>query len=234
MGFKQSFAILLAGHSLVALSPARAQSQVAQPVQSTPATRGVPAGGQVDGQPAAPQVAAPAQQLVAPVTQSLKILVLEGQHSVNDVTRRIGVQPVVEVRDENDRPVEGANVIFRLPPNGPGGTFDGHALSETVRTNGHGQAGASGFAPNAAPGTFDIHVTALLGSRMGQATITQTNAANRLVMVAPQVNKKPMWRNKYVLIAIGAAAAAGIALAVASGSGNKGVTITPGPVTINQ
>ena len=210
LSFRQSLAILLAGHSVFALAPAMAQT------------------------PAAVQPAQPQGQLAAPMIQSLKVLVLQGQRSVNDTNRHIGVQPVVEVRDDNDLPVEGASVVFRLPPSGPGGMFDGKSYSKTVHTNAQGQAGVTGFVPNSQDGSFDIHVTAMLGNRMGEAVIPESNAANRLVMVAPKPKKAPLWRNKYVLIAAGAAAATGIALALTKGSGNKNVTITPGPVTINQ
>lgn len=183
--------------------------------------------------PAVAQTPAAAQP-GAPMVQSLKVIVLQGQNSVNDTNRHIGIQPVIEVRDENDLPVEGANVVFRLPPSGPGGMFDGKSYSKTVRTNAQGQAGISGFVPNSQEGDFDFHVTALAGNRMGEAVIRQTNAQNRLVMVAPKPKKTPLWRNKYVLIAAGAAVATGVAVALTKGSGNKNVTITPGPVTINQ
>jgi hypothetical protein len=183
--------------------------------------------------PAVAQTPATAQP-GAPMVQSLKVIVLQGQNSVNDMNRHIGIQPVVEVRDENDLPVEGASVVFRLPPSGPGGMFDGKSYSKTVRTNAQGQAGISGFVPNSQEGDFDFHVTALAGNRMGQAVIRQTNAQNRLVVVAPKPKKTPLWRNKYVLIAAGAAVATGVAVALTKGSGNKNVTITPGPVTINQ
>jgi hypothetical protein len=222
LSFRQSLAILLAGHSMFALAPAVAQ---------TPAPASLP----VTGQPVTAQPVQPQGQLAAPMMiQSLKVIVLQGQHSVNDTNRHIGVQPVIEVRDDNDLPVEGASVVFRLPPSGPGGMFDGRSYSKTVRTNAQGQAGVNGFAPNSQQGSFDVHVTAMLGSRMGEAVIPETNAANRLVMVAPKPKKKPLWRNKYVLLGAGAAAATGIALALTKGSGNKNVTITPGPVTINQ
>ncbi len=181
-----------------------------------------------------PAPAQPQGQLAAPMAQSLKVIVLQGQNSVNDTSRHIGVQPVVEVRDDNDLPVEGANVVFRLPPSGPGGMFDGKSYSKSVRTNAQGQAGVSGFIPNSQQGAFDFHVTAIAGNRMGSAVIRETNAENRLVMVAPKSKKKPLWRNKYVLIGAGAAVATGVAVALIKGSSSKNVTITPGPVTINQ
>jgi hypothetical protein len=206
ISFRRSAAILLAAHAIFALAPASAQNP-------------------------AP---APEGQLAAPVVQSLKVIVLQGQHSVNDASRHIGIEPVVEVRDDNDRPVNGASVTFRLPPSGPGGMFDGKSYARTVRTNAQGQAGAAGFVPNSQRGPFDIHVTAMLGNRMGQAVISQSNAENHLVMFPEKPKKKPLWRNKYVWIAAGAAVGTGVAIAATRGSGNKGVTITPGPVTINQ
>src|SRR5689334_25149534 len=111
LSFQQSLAILLAGHAMFALAPAMAQA---------PAPVSVP----VDGQRPTAQPVQPQGHLIAPMVQSLKVIVLQGQHSVNDTNHHIGVQPVIEVRDDNDLPVEGASVVFRLPPSGPGGMFD--------------------------------------------------------------------------------------------------------------
>ncbi len=168
------------------------------------------------------------------MTRSLKVLILQGDRATNDISSRMGVQPVVEVRDDNDRPVEGASVIFRLPPSGPGGTFDGKSLSKNARTNSEGQAGVTGFAPNAEMGPFDIHVTAIQGNRMGETVIREMNSQNRFVITPPPVARKPLWRNKYVIIAAAAAIAAGVALGVTHGGSGKSVTVTPGPVTIGQ
>ena len=78
-------------------------------------------------------------------------------------------------------------------------------MADQKQNNAQGQAGVTGFSPNSADGHFNIHVTALLGNRMGQGIITETNAQNRLVLAAPPPRKKAMWMNKYVLIAAGAA-----------------------------
>jgi len=167
--------------------------------------------------------------------EDLKVLVLEGQRSLNNTTRHIGIQPVVEVRDQNDRPIEGATVVFRLPPSGPGGAFPGNSPTFSTRTNPQGQAAASGFVPNDALGRFDIHVTATLQNRTGEVTISQTNSSNSLALIPPQ--GPSIWRrHKYLLIGGGAAIVGGVILVVIlSGSSSKQqVTITPGQVTINQ
>lgn len=173
-----------------------------------------------------------------PTVEDLKVLVLEGQHSINNTARHIGVQPVVEVRDQNDRPIEGAMVLFRLPPSGAGGSFGNNSLTFSSRTNAQGQAAASGFVPNDQLGRFDIHVTATLQNRIGQATISETNSPNSLSVVEPAPKHTPLWRNKYLLIGVAAAVAVGVFFAVRSGHSSPAppptVTITPGPVTINQ
>jgi hypothetical protein len=189
--------------------------------------------------PQPPTAAAPVQPQAPvaplPTVENLKVLVLEGQRSVNNTTRHIGIQPVVEVRDENDRPIEGATVVFRLPISGPGGAFPGKSPTFSSGTNAQGQAAASGFVPNDEQGRFDIHVTATYQNRTGETTISQTNSPNTLSLQGPTTKKKPIWRNKYVLIGAGAGIAVGIVLALTLGhSSPQQVTITPGAVTIGQ
>jgi len=220
---KKFVATLLVAHLVLVAAQAQPlpQAQPQPPAQSQ--TQAVPA------QPQSPL--AP-----APTVENLKVLVLEGQGSINNTTRHIGVQSVVEVRDENDRPVEGAKVLFRLPLSGPGASFTGNSLTFTGLSNAQGQAGANGFVPNGEQGRFDIHVTATYQNRIGEATITQTNSLNTLAIVLPPKPKKSVWRNKYLWIGVGTAAVVGITLAVVLGhsTSTKAVTITPGAVTINQ
>ena len=222
---KKFVATLLIAQLVLLAAPAQSQLQAQLQPQAQP-------------QPQAP--AAPAQPQVPlapiPTVENLKVLVLEGQGSINNTTSHIGVQPVVEVRDENDRPVEGAKVIFRLPPSGPGGSFAGNSLTFNSSSNAQGQAGAMGFVPNGEQGRFDIHVTATYQNRIGEVTISQTNSLNTLAILPPTKPKKSIWRNKYLWIGVGAAVAVGVTLALVLGNSNstKAVTITPGAVTINQ
>jgi len=177
---------------------------------------------------------APAPAAPIPTVKSLKVLVLEGQHAINNTSGHIGIQPVVEVRDQNDRPVEGATVVFRLPPSGPGGSFPGNSPTSSAGTNARGQAAASGFVPNDALGKFDIHVTATYQNQTGETTISQTNSPNTLAMLPPV--RQSLWhRHKYLLLGAGAGIVVGVVVAVIlTGSSTKTVTITPGAVTINQ
>lgn len=197
------------------------------PAQNPPAA---PAPAQAPGAPAP----APAPPTPAPTIENLKVLVLEGQRSINSTTRHVGIQPVVEVRDQNDRPIEGAVVVFRLPPSGPGGTFPGKELTLRAGTNARGQAAASGFVPNDALGKFDIHVTATYQNQTGEVTISQTNSANTLAMIPP-VGQSIWHRHKFLIIGVGSGLVVGVIVAlVLSHSSGTAVTITPGSATINQ
>ena len=120
---------------------------------------------------------APAQAPPAAAKETLHVFVLEGGQAVNSVQARLAAAPVVEVRDENDRPVEGAEVTFWLPKSGPGGFFEGQTVAQTVRTNYQGQATVRGYVPNEQTGTFAIQVTARHGDRTGTATVVQTNSS---------------------------------------------------------
>jgi hypothetical protein len=175
----------------------------------------------------------------APIADTLKVLVLEGDGAVNNTEKHKGTPPIVEVRDENDRPVEGASVVFRLPAAGPGGHFAKQELSITVRTNIQGQAVASGFLPNSEIGRFKFHVTATAGNKTGESEITQTNSASEFAMDAPPPPKK-VGKWKWVAIGAAVAAAAGIGLAASGGASTPTsgpaaaptITITSGPVTV--
>lgn len=161
---------------------------------------------------------------------ALKIVVLEGEGARNDIRSGIAVAPKVQLLDENGRPVADAEVVFRLPMEGPGGAFHGWVKTQTVRTNAEGIAAASGYMPNDLEGRFNIRVTAKAGSQEAAAVIAQANV--RGSGASGRSNRK--W---WILAAVGAGAGAAIA-AAASGNGADGVavttpiTITAGPVTV--
>ena len=105
----------------------------------------------------------------------LKILVLEGQGGVNNLRAPMAMNLLVEVRDENDRPVEGATVSFQMPFMGPSGGFEGGVRNKDATTNVQGQAAVS-YTPNMEPGRFTVQVKAMQGGRTGMTTIMQQNS----------------------------------------------------------
>src|SRR5581483_7513056 len=98
--------------AVLALTPALAQQPAATSSSQTP-----PPGTGAAGEPAPQQPGVPA------TVQGLKLIPLAGKGEANDLQRHIMAPLVIEVLDQNDRPVEGAEVVFRFPINGPSATF---------------------------------------------------------------------------------------------------------------
>src|SRR5713226_6643767 len=74
----------------------------------------------------------------------LKIRVVDGEGAINNIQLGSGREPVIEVRDENDKPVAGAKVTFSLPERGPGGTSFGASRNRSRTTNEQGRAAGNG------------------------------------------------------------------------------------------
>jgi hypothetical protein len=203
-------------------------------------------------QAAAPQAAVPSPQASAPpqsntapgqpmaqlpVEQSLKIRVLAGKDESNDLGRRVMAPLVVQVVDQEERPIESAEVVFRFPLNGPGAAFAGGKPSATVRTNGGGQAAALNWMANGQVGTFSVHVTATYGNQVGETTFSMTNAAQVVADAKKKSAHKSLWSHTWFKVAvIGGAAAIAVGIVLATRGGSKGsgstVTITPLPPVV--
>jgi len=106
----------------------------------------------------------------------LNIVVIEGEGAINNIRQRTAREPIVEVQDENRRPVAGALVLFALPRSGPGGTFPNGATTLSVTTDQQGRAVARGLQPNRNSGQYNITVTASYAGATVTATIAQVNA----------------------------------------------------------
>ena len=120
---------------------------------------------------------APAESRQAAPSGSIKIVVIAGERAVNDMRRKAAVAPVVEVRDRNDRPVEGATVKFAMS-GGKRAAFAG-APSFIVTTDAAGRATAP--INLLSTGAVQIQVAATFQGQTATATINQTN-----VMTAPK------------------------------------------------
>jgi hypothetical protein len=105
---------------------------------------------------------------------ALRIVVIEGEDSVNIVQQQTAVAPVVEVRDRNDQPVSGAVVTFAI--RGGRASFAG-ARTLTVTTNAAGRAVAAGLTPTGT-GAVQISASAAFQGQTAAVTIAQTNVMN--------------------------------------------------------
>ena len=152
----------------------------------------------------------------------LKINILEGEGAVNNVKQRAAREVLVEVQDENDRPVAGAVVMFTLPQRGPSGSFVNGGKTVTATTGPDGQARAIVQEINKAKGDMQIRVDASHQGSRASTVITQSNIA----AAAGGAGKAAL----IVLLVAGAAGgAAAAALGGGGGGGGGGPAPTPSP-----
>ena len=120
-----------------------------------------------------------AQNQATPPEPELLIKIIDGENAINNQRKRINREPIVEVQDQNHRPIGGATVAFLLPDSGPGGAFSGGGQGLIVITNTTGRAVATGFTPNGTAGRFVINVNASFQGKAAAIEIHQTNLASR-------------------------------------------------------
>ena len=63
----------------------------------------------------------------------LNLVIVEGEGAINNIRQRTAREPIVQVEDENHRPVAGAAVVFALPSNGASGVFANGAACARLR-----------------------------------------------------------------------------------------------------
>ena len=117
-----------------------------------------------------------AQVHVAP-PQGLRIMILSGEGALNNIEARTAREPVVQVQDQNHKPVAGAAVLFTIHggSNGAGGTFQNKSNTFSTVTNADGIAVATGFHPNNAVGAWQVSVSASFGALTAAAVINENN-----------------------------------------------------------
>lgn len=156
---------------------------------------------------------------------------------MNDLQRHVMAPVVVQVLDQEDRPMDGAEVVFRFPITGPSAIFAGGKSSATVRTNSGGQAAATNWMANGQVGTFEIHVNASYGNQIGETTLKMTNVT-RIEEAKKTTKGKSLWSHTWFKVAVigGAAVAVGLGVYLGTRGGGKSgntVGVSPGTVTVS-
>ena len=164
--------------------------------------------------------------------EMLNLIVVEGEGAINNIRQRTARETIVQVEDENRKPVAGAVVVFTLPNQGAGGTFANGAQTLTVTTEAQGRAVAQGLRVNRLAGQWQMRVNASLGNRTGSVTVTQTNAvagaaAGGAAGAAAGISAKT------IAISAAVAGAAGGAVAATRGGGGGGNSSLGAPTTIS-
>jgi hypothetical protein len=169
---------------------------------------------------------------------SLQIIIVEGEGAINNVKQRVNREPIVQVEDENRKPVAGAAIIFFLPNDGPGGTFANGSSTFTTTSNSQGQAVARGIRFNNQAGSMQVRVTASFGGQTASAIINQTNVLGVAASGASVGGLSLATKLLIIGAVVGAGVAAGVVIANHGGGGGSNppgpstITITPGTVTV--
>lgn len=180
-------------------------------------------------------ICAPTYAQDQPAPTKLNIVIVEGEGAINSVRQRVAREPVIQVEDENHKPIGGAAVTFLLPNQGAGASFANGARSLTVLTDDKGQAAARGLRPNNINGQYQVRVNASYRGQTTNTTINQTNALAVGAAVAGGISAKLI----AILAVVGGAAVAGGVVAATRGGGGGNntpvippVVLTPGTPTV--
>jgi hypothetical protein len=157
----------------------------------------------------------------------LSIVIVEGEGAINNVKLRTSRETIVEVQDENHRPVAGAAVVFLLPNDGPGGAFVGGSKSATVVTDSAGRTTMPSFQPNQASGNFQIRVNASSGGRQASVTISQSNGVAAAGAGGAAAHAGLSGKAIGIIVAVAAAGAVGAAVGLKGKSNSSPGTPTP-------
>jgi hypothetical protein len=167
----------------------------------------------------------------APPPPQLQITILDGEGALNNIKQQTAREPIVQVEDENHKPVAGALVIFSLPQSGPSGTFAGGSIEFDGVTDASGHATATGLTPNSIAGKYQIQVTVKYHGLTAHATINQSNFMGSTTggAASPAAHAFPL---KAVLIVGAIAAAAAIAVVASQSGKGSSTTVAAGPPTV--
>ncbi len=162
--------------------------------------------------------------------RKLNITILEGEGAINNIKTRVASEPVVQVTDENRKPVGGALLSFTLPNSGPSGTFANGSRVLSVTTDQNGRAVAQGLRPNKNAGQYNIQVSASFQGLTATAVITQSNALGAAAASAGGLFGIGVPAT--IAVVGGVAAATIFGLTKVFGGGGKNARVTLGQPTI--
>jgi hypothetical protein len=150
--------------------------------------------------------------------------VLEGEGAIHALGTRASRPVVVEITDETGKPVDGAAVSFRMPEEGPGGSFGQSRKTDIRVTTPDGKAVCEEFTAGRLSGPFQIRVTAV------KSQIRAGVVVGQYVSDAP-VKSKGVRRSgskKWLIVAaVAGAAGAGILAGTMRGASAASAPSTP-------
>jgi hypothetical protein len=175
-------------------------------------------------------------QTSAPPAPALQIVILEGEDVSNNIKERTAREPIVQVQDENHKPVAGAAVLFTITSQGgshAGATFAQGAKTYTGTTDANGNVTAHGFHPNGHTGQFHVNVTASKGQLTTHTTIAQTNVAAATTAATTSTITGFITTHVVLVSVVAAGVVAGsVTAGVVAANQNNATTITTGTGTV--
>jgi len=159
----------------------------------------------------------------------LKITIIEGDNAIVNVRQRVSREAIIQVEDENRKPVGGALVTLLAPNDGASATFGNGARTITVTTDGQGRVSVKNITPNQVAGSYQIRVVASKNGLRGTAVLSSTNVVAAGAAASAGGISAKMWA---IIAGIGAAAAVGTIVAVSGGGSSSSPSTPPGPTPI--
>jgi len=162
--------------------------------------------------------------------EGLRIVIVEGEDAIFNVRQRVAREAIIQVEDENRKPVAGALLTLTAPRQGASVVFGNGLNNITLTTDEFGRAVVRGMRPNSAQGKFSIRITAVKDNLKGSMEWQVSNVAG--AAAAGGVSAKVI----ALIAAAGAGAVAGVVAATRSGPGSPAppppTVISPGTVTV--
>lgn len=176
-----------------------------------------------------------AQETTAPA-KSLQIVILDDEAPLNNISERTAREPIVQVQDENHKPLAGAAVLFAIhPAAGASASFANGASTLSVVTNANGVARASGLVMNGVKGTWQLQITASKDGLTTSTTLNETNVEPETTPGNTTPNKPPThFFGGHGMLVIGGIAIVGaiVTIVVIKSNSNSPTTIGAGGGTV--
>lgn len=173
--------------------------------------------------------------------KSLHIDILEGEGALNNIRTRDAREPVIQVTDENHKPVAGVAVLFLINTgsNGAGATFAGGATTLTATTGVDGIAHAPGMQLTQTPGSFTVSVSASLGPLAATAVIHQSTVLTALSSTGASATQTAVQHGilhagRTLAVTLGSAVAVGTVVGVVTAVRSTGTSLALGPGTVTH
>src|SRR5271168_2531441 len=159
----------------------------------------------------------------------VQVRVVEGDGAVYAIGSRATRGITVQVTDESGKPVEAASVSFRLPEEGPGGTFSSGSKSEIATTRGDGRASVWGMQWNRTAGSFEVRVTVVKGQTRAGTVCAQFLSDSPGVAASARIGPRRGHKWLWIALAVAGAAAGGVvATGLVSKPGSAATSTPPG------